>query len=199
MANSLYRAFREYKLDMETPGEQPSPPVASTGNVPVPKPGPVQEKTNPPVVKTPEPVKPKPDTTIETSNTSSSPGIEIKPEPVVVKNNPPAVKPEKIAEPEKANPEAVSASPSVFISIQVGATTKPDTDNARFMSMKGVKAIRCNDGYTRYVVGNYSSIKSATADLQKVKSGGTKDAFLTGFNGNQRISAKDAELLIQKP
>lgn len=206
MANSLYRAFREYKLDMETPGEQPSPPVASTSNNPAPKPAPAQEKPAPsqekPVpapVKSPEPLKPKSETITEEPKSATSEPVS-RNEPVAVKSNPPAEKPvETHKEPEKTIPEAVSPAPAVFISIQVGASMKPETDNAKFMAGKGVKAIRCSDGYTRYVMGNYSSIKAATADLQKVKSNGTKDAFLTGFNGNQRISAKDAEMLIQKP
>ncbi len=186
MASSIYRAFKEYKLDMESSDEPPapSPPVALTNTAPTPKPTPVVEKPKEVQPKAPEPAKIKIDSTSEKTIVAPP---EPKPQPV--KTEPVPVK--DIIEP--------TTSPKVLIAIQVGASMKPETDNKNYLSRKGIRAIKCSDGYTRYVTGSYSSIKEATAELQKVKASGTKDAFLTGFNGNQRISPKDAELLLNKP
>ena len=186
MASSIYRAFKEYKLDMESSEETPvpSPPVASTGPSPNPKPALIVEKPKEVAPKTPEPLKIKIDSVPEKTNPSTP---DTKPQPV--KTEPIPV---KIA-------EDVPPSPKVLIAIQVGASMKPETDNKTYLSQKGIRAVKCSDGYTRYVTGSYNSIKVATAELQKVKASGTKDAFLTGFNGNQRITPKEAELLIKKP
>ena len=187
MANSIFRAFKEYKVDMESNGEPlPVPPD--------PKPAPVKQ---PPAT---QPEKPKPvpvkqaDTIAQAAETSSEP---ISPAPA--KTTPAKTVPVKPAPvPEKVAPPAAE-SPKVFIAIQVGASTKPEIDSKKFLVQKGVKAITCNDGYTRYVYGAYTSIKAANLDLPKVKASGTNDAFLTGFNGNQRISPKEAEKLISQP
>lgn len=174
MATSVYRAFREYKLDMETPGDQPAPPVASTSNTPVPKKEPVKEPV--------KPVTPvKTEARDSATSTTASAGIT-KPDP------------------EKEAPAlAVNQSePKTFIAIQVGASMKPESDNKFYLSKKGVRAIRCSDGYTRYITGTYNSAAEASGHLKELKSTGTKDAFLTGFNGNQRISVKDAEDMIRR-
>ena len=186
MASSIYRAFKEYKLDMESPNETPapSPPVASTTSSPNPKPAPVVEKPKEATPKSPEPSKIKIDSIPE----KITPAIP-EPKPNPVKTEPAPV---KIV-------EDVTSPSKVLIAIQVGASMKPETDNKNYLSRKGIRAVKCSDGYTRYVTGSFNSIKEATAELQKVKASGTKDAFLTGFNGNQRIAPKDAELLINKP
>ncbi len=89
-------------------------------------------------------------------------------------------------------------SPTVFISVQIGASKNPGNDNSKFANEEAINIIACTDGYTRYSVGKYLSIAEARKKLNQLKGAGKTDAFLTAFNGNQRITIQEAEKLIKK-
>lgn len=187
MATSIFRAFKEYKIDMEE---------SSGTDEPAPKSTPVVDhsKENP---KNTEPEKAKPGTDEVKATMPLKPTPSpVKPEPV--KSEPAA---EQVATPApKSVPvqEQPAETKDISIGVQIGASKNPEVDSKAYMKHSGVKAVRCSDGYTRYIIGNFTSVKEANATLQKVKSTINKDAFLVGFNGNQRISTAEAESLIHK-
>ncbi len=185
MASSIFRAFKEYKLDMESGSSEPREPETSSpppSTPPVKEPAPVKQEikvqdTPPPVIKT-QPVE-----TAKADTTSKPALVKPAPEPVVA--------------PEKSTP--IHAETTVFIAIQIGASKNPQTDNAKYSKEDGVKPYACSDGFTRYIIGNFASADAARKKLAQVKANGHPDAFLTAFNGKQRITLPEAETLLKRP
>jgi N-acetylmuramoyl-L-alanine amidase len=203
IANSIFRAFKEYKLDMEngSPEEKSNvvqtPPTEDSIEVPIQKKEEQEEKKEPkPAV---EPIKPQVKQEVKQEakpevKPAPKQAIKSKPEPVTA----PSPKPKKvIAKDEAPANDGASSADNVFIAIQVGASKNPEADNAKFLKTKGVSGIRCNDGFTRYAIGSFSQIADAKKKLAQVKSAGFKDAFLTAFKGDQRITVPEAEQLIK--
>lgn len=185
MAQSIYRAFKAYKLDMETP-------QISEGNgkgIPKNAPSPVLRTEDTPL---------KQEIKVDTSrqiSTEPDPNKVVEPvkEKVVA-----APFPSKSVNTDKRTPSGNTA-PSVFIAVQVGASKNPSIDNARYVSKPDIKAVNCSDGYTRYVIGTFTEVASARKKLSQVKTDGYPDAFLTAFRGNQRITVQEAEQILEKP
>jgi N-acetylmuramoyl-L-alanine amidase len=183
MATAIYRAFREYKVDMEF----------SSGNekteiIPKPESGKVEKE---PVVIPP----------VEQVKTTKTETPEEKPSPTpppTISKTPPTTTPEKqhsgLA--EKVLNEVHS--PPIFISVQIGASKNPGSDNSKFSSIESINIVECTDGYTRYCVGKFLSLAEARKKLNQLKASGLEDAFLTAFKGNQRITIQEAEKLIKK-
>ncbi|MBK7964455.1 MAG: N-acetylmuramoyl-L-alanine amidase [Bacteroidetes bacterium] len=184
MATAIYRAFKEYKVDMESTSEN-----NVKSDIP-PKSEPVKTEKEPTI--TPP---------VEQAKTTKTDTPEEK-SPVTSPTSTTATLPSST--PEKQNSGLAEKvlndlnSPSVFISVQIGASKNPGTDNSKFETIESINIVQCTDGYTRYCVGKYLSIAEARKKLNQVKSSGKADAFLTAFNGNQRISLQEAEKLIKK-
>jgi N-acetylmuramoyl-L-alanine amidase len=181
MAAAIYRAFKEYKVDMES----------TTGNNSVSD----QNSKAEPVKIEKEPI--------------SVPPLEdakiVKPDSTVVKvvsNSPPP--PTPAPTPTKQNSGLADKilndinAPTVYISVQIGASKNPASDNSKFNSIESINMVECTDGFTRYCIGKYLSIADARKKLNQVKANGRADAFLTAFNGNQRITIQEAEKIINK-
>lgn len=181
MAAAIYRAFKEYKVDMES----------TTGNNSVSD----QNSKAEPVKIEKEPI--------------SVPPLEdakiVKPDSTVVKvvsNSPPP--PTPAPTPTKQNSGLADKilndinAPTVYISVQIGASKNPASDNSKFNSIESINMVECTDGFTRYCIGKYLSIADARKKLNQVKTNGRADAFLTAFNGNQRITIQEAEKIINK-
>lgn len=192
MATSIYRAFKAYKVDMESGGEVKSETTSSPGG---------QQQTNEkPAPKEPEPretsVAPKPDPVNQDTISRSAP--EVKPNSPTESASPVVLTPKTAP---KTTPPVNATLPSadVYITIQVGASKNPNADTPKYLKMEGVRAVNCADGFTRYVIGSYSNTESARRKLNQVKSAGHPDAFLTAFNKNQRISVPEAEQILKRP
>ena len=182
MAAAIYRAFREYKVDMESTSgnaasdHSPKPESVKIEKEPVPAPSVEEIK----VVK----------------SDSSMEKVVVNPTP-----NPP---PSPVLPPIKQNSGLKDKilndikAPTVYISVQIGASKNPSTDNSKFANLESINIVECNDGFTRYCIGKYLSIADARKKLNQVKANGRADAFLTAFNGNQRITIQEAETLINK-
>lgn len=196
MAQSIFRAFKAYKLDMETPLASESNGGGSPKNRPAPevKPDvviPTEEVKTDSIQKAfKQPVAPKEPAPEVRSATPVTEPVQAQ---VPAKKVTPA--PEKL--PAPAN--VPSTEPSVFIAVQVGASKNPEADNARFMKIPEVKAVKCNDGFTRYVAGSFRDLASARKKLQQVKTNGFPDAFITAFQGEKRITVNEAESILKKP
>jgi N-acetylmuramoyl-L-alanine amidase len=181
MATAIFRAFKEYKIDMEAGGESSSPEPAGQEPRPDPRPDPVP----PPVIK---------DTVIKTPVSETAP---VKTNPAPEKTTPPPAPAPKPAIKEPVVSEA--ANPAVYITIQIGASKNPQVDNAKYVKMDGVRPVACSDGFTRYFIGSYQTVEAARKKLAQVKASGKSDAFLTAMNGNQRITLPEAEQLLKRP
>ncbi|MBK7888165.1 MAG: N-acetylmuramoyl-L-alanine amidase [Bacteroidetes bacterium] len=203
MAASIFRAFKEYKVDMESGNDSPqksTPAPVSTTPVPAPKststPDPVVSQPvkgdSTPVVK--DAVPPLKDKQVVADSGPGATVGELKIDDSPEKEPVPApVKPA----PSKA-PENSVESP-VFIAVQIGASKNPAIDNKKYLQTTGVKAITSGDGFTRYVIGNFTNLAAAKKKLSEIKSTLNPDAFLTAFNGKQRISLQEAEALLKRP
>jgi N-acetylmuramoyl-L-alanine amidase len=186
MAQSIYRAFKAYKMDMETPVLSESNGNGTSRQVPVVK------KEEPPV---------KQEVKVDSvrSLPSEKPTTKAQ-EPELEKERiitPPTAP--KATAPEIRQPAPVATASSVFITVQVGASKNPSIDNAKYLKNPALKAVNCTDGFTRYVAGIFTDVTAARKKLSQIKSEGYPDAFLTAFNGNQRITVQEAEQILRKP
>lgn len=80
----------------------------------------------------------------------------------------------------------------VFLAVQVGASKDPEKDKGKYLKTPDVKAIQCPDGFTRFVIGRFTSEQPARNKLQSVKSSHWPDAFLVGFIGNEKVAVSEA-------
>ena len=80
----------------------------------------------------------------------------------------------------------------VFLTVQIGATKDPVKDQGKYLKTPDVRAIHCPDGFTRYVVGQFTTEQAARTRLQTIKSSQWPDAFLVGFIGNEKVPFADA-------
>lgn len=197
MATSIFRAFKAYKLDMESGSteEKPAVPVLKvdpdTGSkavATIPQPKPEIKKDTPPEDQ-PKLEEVKPSKPEEKPIPKVVSPTVIKPQPVQVKENKPEPKPISIE----------SNIPSVYIAVQIGASTNAKTDAPKFLKVKGVRGIVGVDGYTRFVVGTFKDAASARIKLNELKANGFKDAFLTAFKAEQRITVNEAEQMLKRP
>ena len=65
------------------------------------------------------------------------------------------------------------------------------------MHIEDVHSVKGDDGFVRFVVGTFTRIDDARNRLAKLKSDGYKDAFLTAYNGNKRITVNEAVELLK--
>lgn len=66
-------------------------------------------------------------------------------------------------------------------SIQIAASTKEENP-VFFIGLKGVKEIKCKDGWVRYYFGDFQDCKSAYNQLEKVRNAGFKSAFIADYS-----------------
>lgn len=206
MATAIYRAFKEYKLDNEAGTAAPSEVIKETGSQTQQNDKPEQSpaKENPstskeevkvveiaeiPKVDTPKAEVPKP--VVKSVPKEEAKIIEV----YTPFDNKPAISTEK---PTTPKPVVATKDQTVFIGVQIGASTKPDEDNSKFSSISGARGIKCKDGFTRYIVGSFSSIDEARKKQTQLKTQGFNDCFLTAFNGDQKITVQEAEQLLKR-
>ncbi|MEP7264924.1 MAG: N-acetylmuramoyl-L-alanine amidase [Bacteroidota bacterium] len=180
VASSVFRAFRKYKVDIETPGTDNN----------IVKDDSETDNSNKPVVV--------PDTTAKLvkglPKTDSPPAIkttaqESQKAPVTMEN--------KNTAPSSV-PIAKSKTPEVYFTVQIGASQKPEKDAAHFSKVSGLNAVNCEDGYTRFNSGNFNTLAAAKIRQSELKSDGYKDCFIVAYNGNKKISITEATSLLQK-
>ncbi|MFM9055430.1 MAG: N-acetylmuramoyl-L-alanine amidase, partial [Bacteroidota bacterium] len=188
MATAIYRAFKAYKIDMESgkqipeseapaqvqasPKTQPSPPVAANQQTPLA------------------------DKTPAAANPANSPKPAVEPATKVDAQKPTTPPADTVTRqsisPPAPLPTTPAAAPPVYIAVQIGASKDPANDDAKYLKRKDVTAVGCDDGYTRYLIGRFTDEQEARKKLAQVKSGGTSDAFLTAIDGKRRIPVAEA-------
>lgn len=197
VASSIFRAFRKYKVDTETPGSESA--VIKDEQEP--------DDNNKPDV-TPDtaskvvnelPKKDPPAVNKTSQETPKAPATENKITPPVNKTME-SQKPLPVAENKTAAPAPVTKikTPEIYFTVQIGASQKPETDAAHYSKVNGLIAIKGDDGYTRFNSGNFNTLAAAKNRQTELKADGYKDSFVVAYNGNKKISIAEATSLLQK-
>ncbi len=201
IATSIYRAFVEYKLDIETVAPDAQSTNVKENNTPdVPKQVPVNTK---PETKQNEAIKTA-EVKIEVEkdhnpDKPNTPKTNTMPEskPVATetkKDTTPDVKP--VVEIKNENNASL---PAVYYTIQVGALPETgDAEMEKFKSLGTFNKIKLADGLTRINYGVYKTLNEASQKLQGVRSKGFKDAFVTAYQNDKKITTKEAQDLLKK-
>lgn len=214
IANCIFRAFKEYKLDMDDSedGEPASSKMDNrksnaenkadgdkskaeiSENIIVIDTTLRKEKTVVPIDSTPQAeVKPKTPNDYTTQKAEENKAMV---DSAHEKNNSlmQAKTPEK--KPAKDNSKNQVKS-KVYFTVQIAASTDAAKDLPKYMNIEDVHSIKGDDGFVRFVVGKFSSHDEARKRLVKLKNEGYKDAFLTAYNGDQRITVSEAVELLK--
>ena len=231
IAFSIYRAFKEYKIDMEeTPAGDKADKTTMDGGMEVNKPAndssskqsqtPVKEdkkiaavvsdnkKTD--TVKAETPViqnkinkdsttkairNPQPDKQTEkNANTALSGNLQAK----KTDENKPSDKPKDNPSTALSNEKnsKTNGSPEareIFFTIQLGATEKvTPKERERYKKIENVQERIGDDGMTRFTAGIYMSLDKAIQAQGEMRGKGFKDAFVTAYQKNKRITIKEA-------
>src|SRR6185436_2103534 len=204
IASSIFKAFREYKIDMESDGIQ--------------EPEKKEPESNPavtiPEAKTPG----QKDTMVEKENKKDTLPItrkEKKEEENSTKENkiqvvndstlyspPVTVKAEPKKEPAKkiiSEKPAPSDNTGFFYTVQIGAApANAKTGLERYNTVNDLKKITGEDGIIRFTAGNFQNLNDAINLQTSLRNEGFKDAFVTAYFNNKRITLQEAAKLSKK-
>ena len=86
----------------------------------------------------------------------------------------------------------------MYYTVQIGASAHPEKDGSQYSHVSGVQSIAAADGFTRYVVGKFTTLETANKRKDELKSQGFKDCFLSAYNGDKRITVVEATELFKK-
>ena len=206
IATAIYRAFKEYKIDME---ESPDGKIAETPvetplkDIPPPKQKEVRKDTslahqdsNMETHNPHDPIPPSKNTLPKSNKAENANGGKVPTEkPAVKKDSTASVKP------KPSGTVANGTGPRVIFTVQLGAATKPTSkDRDRYKKVEDLVERDGEDGMTRFTAGNYTSLDRAILAQNEMRTRGFKDAFVTAYSREKRITIKEAlELLKNKP
>jgi len=175
MANCIYKAFREYKIEVESK-------IKGVGEEDQTKETPIEEKAEP-AEKTKQPEK-----AHGTSLYGSDKPKEKKEEQP--KKEKPVV--EKKKTDKKADPDAIGMVEGLVFRVQIASSSKKLPIKAKnFKGLEGVKYIQKDTVY-RYYYGEASSLDAITPLKEQAKSVGYSDAFVIAFLNGNRIPLTEA-------
>jgi len=179
VATSIFRAFMEYKLDMETPG----------GKIPQ---GGSENDLNKNVIE----VKNK-----QSDKESSQPQKKV----TDSEKNPPTTNSTKEnhevnKDTTKKNTDSADTQtdklPDFFYTVQLAAMPDASTEELkRFEDLTDIKTFKAENGMIRVCQGVYTTHAKALAAQSQVRAKGYKDAFVTPYYKGKRISNKEAEAI----
>ena len=246
IANCIFRAFKEYKLDIEDSGEgEPNPPKSKeiktekevVKEVVKPDAPPVKEvqilidtigandtKTIAPIDSSPvadlkiknadgmyahvdaQENKGKKDTLSTKNKTVPVKTIKLTTsvKDTVKKNEfdhssvldkPVETKP-KIKKPTADNSKKLTQS-KVYFTVQIAASTDAAKDLPKYLHIQDIHSVKSDDGFVRFVAGNFTVLEDARKRMAQLKNGGYKDAFITAYDGNKRITVNEAVELLK--
>ena len=187
IATCIYQAFKEYKVEMEG---------GSMDETAISKNEPDKDSETPrpsiPFIKdsiTADTVSPK--DKFPTVKDSVSQVIKTTDDTIVQKN--------KVVIPVKKTPKTndkVTGKNKIFFTVQIAASTNAAKDLPKYMHIKDIHSLKGADGFTRFMAGNFISYDEARSRQTQLKTTGYKDAFITAYNGTERITVNQAiELL----
>lgn len=214
VATSIFRAFMEYKLDMETPGGKiPQGGSENDLNKNVievknkqsdkessqPQKKVTDSEKNPPTTNsTKENHEVNKDTTKK--NTDSA---DTQKETPSSENNKTETAVKPVASKEKITPAEVKKEtahadklPDFFYTVQLAAMPDASTEELkRFEDLTDIKTFKAENGMIRVCQGVYTTHAKALAAQSQVRAKGYKDAFVTPYYKGKRISNKEAEAI----
>ncbi|MEP7168163.1 MAG: N-acetylmuramoyl-L-alanine amidase, partial [Bacteroidota bacterium] len=213
IATSIFKAFKEYKIDME--GEPDQEPEAKTQTQPVPPTAknassetPKRDSVAQPEKKNKKPKEVEPEKKEELKKEESKTTAEdvekkistkdsmISSVPIPEKDAPITDKIIGEIAPVKSSHIEVSG---IFYTIQIGATPEATkTVLEKYRDVEGLKSIPGEDGMVRFTVGNFQEINQAINFQTVMRGKGFKDAFVTAYHNNKRITLKEALKLLSK-
>ncbi len=216
IATSIFRAFMEYKLDMETPGAKiPQGGAENDLNKNVIE---VKNNDNQPDKETTQPQKKvaenESNTTIPNSNKenqdvkkdankSNTDNLVKHKETQTKENNKtetPAkpVAPDEIGVPAEEKKKAVNSDklPDFFYTVQLAALPDASKEELkRFEDLTDINTFKAENGMIRVCQGVYTTHAKALTAQSQVRAKGYKDAFVTPYYKGKRISNKEAEAI----
>jgi N-acetylmuramoyl-L-alanine amidase len=216
IASSIFRAFMEYKLDMETPGAKiPQSGAENDLNKNILE---VKNNDNQSDKETTQPPQKATDSEKNTATPNNTKeNQEVKKEtvkkntdtPVTQKETHPTennktettVKP--IASKEKVIPSEVKKEnansdklPDFFYTVQLAAMPEASKEELkRFEDMPDINTFKAENGMTRVCQGVFTTHAKALAVQSQLRAKGYKDAFVTPYYKGKRISNKEAEAI----
>ncbi len=214
IATCIFRAFKEYKLDIEDVADSDTAPVKTT----VEKAEPIVVKNDTTKIESKEPV-----IEVENKNNSgaknvvkadtanSSAGssvkanetntatisIQNKTKPDTVKPNSTVIVKAATVPKAKTNVPENEAKSKVYFSVQIGASNNAAKDLPKYIHIKDVYSVKGADGFVRFLVGKYTLLEDARNRQSDLKKDGFKDAFVAAYNGEQRITVNEAVELLK--
>lgn len=218
MVTSIFRAFKEYKTDMEegdnndtTYVEEPKVSEATNAIVPDKEKEPVKNNPEPKKEESPVPVKPAPvktapvadiKETAKKADSLSSNKTTANTKPYIDKNAPKSeartdikVEPPVFEREDKIKDN--TAENGFFYTVQIGATpVVTESEKKKYEKAGVVTFITSEDGkMQRITVGNFETYDQAVTMQSKLRSNGFNDAFITPYNKGKRITVKEAKAM----
>ena len=195
IATCIYRAFREYKIDAESPNGTIAKSDSKESNKhegPVKESNGLNKETNPtPVVKKEPPIEyPAHATRIASDTTSNKPTSEKK--EINLHDSKPLTEHAPESNTPKVKPPIINKTTDIYITVQIGATGESEKRPSSINKAEGVIAKKSNDGYIRYVVGQFTNVEEAQKKQKQLKALGFSDCFLSAYNGDQKITVVEA-------
>ncbi|MFM7079012.1 MAG: N-acetylmuramoyl-L-alanine amidase [Bacteroidota bacterium] len=181
MANSILRAFTDYKSETERKAGGGGGDLSNIGSgleIPPEKP-----KDKPVVKSNPEPT-PKNNPSKPSPSDSAAAAAPIPKDTTaiivadIIKNNPPLSE--------------------TYFTIQIGALAESAVKKGnKYEQVRDSHSYLSDDNMRRYFVGRFGSQADAESKLADVKGQGFKDAFVCAINKGRKISLKEAEALLK--
>lgn len=186
IATSIFRAFKEYKIDME--GEPVNDTDKKKDSIKV-------EVKNDSVSK----VRPKEEADKKTTNDSATNknSVSLTKLPADTSAN------NKVAKDSNSNAETVQSPVKtdsfVYYTVQIGTATNKTTQGLeKYNKQPDLNKMTSDDGMIRFTVGNFQNLNDALLKQNEMRSKGFKDAFVTAYHNNKRITLKEASDLMKK-
>jgi N-acetylmuramoyl-L-alanine amidase len=85
-----------------------------------------------------------------------------------------------------------------FYTVQIGVMSEGTKGVEKFNDVIGLKKIKSEDGMTHFTIGNFQNLNDAINMQSKMRSQDFKDAFVTAYKDNKRISLKEAAEFLKK-
>ncbi|MFI5218648.1 MAG: N-acetylmuramoyl-L-alanine amidase [Bacteroidia bacterium] len=181
VATVIFRAFKEYKIDLE--GEW----VNDDSDNQAPKQ--TIDTMTPPVKNNTNHQTKKDSLITEVKKTPVDSGKTVKTD----SDSTPVIK-APVEPKEKANIES-----AVYYTVQIGAVPTAASQNTElFDKVENVKKINSGDGVTRFTTGTFHALNDALKKQNEMRTRGFKDAFVTAYHNNKRITLKEASELMNK-